>query len=114
MHEISIVRTIVSTLKEKYEGDFEKITKVEIEAGLLSNIQPVLIQNAFEALRLELPELMELELEVKVLSIIARCSKCNENFEVKYHRFICPCGEPSKEIIQGDELQISKVELINI
>jgi hydrogenase nickel incorporation protein HypA/HybF len=49
MHELSIVRDIFSTLEEAYPGRMQDIIKVEIQAGLLCNIQPILIQNAFEA-----------------------------------------------------------------
>ena len=110
MHEISIVRQIFSTLEETYSESHEKIVKVEIEAGLLSNIQPILIQNAFEAICVEEPHLRQVELEVRVLPIVAFCSQCNQDFEVKFHRFVCPCGTPSKKITQGEELQIAKVD----
>lgn len=110
MHEISIVRQIFSTLEETYPENHEKIVKVEIEAGLLSNIQPILIQNAFEAICVEVPRLRQVELEVRVLPIIAFCNQCNQDFEVKFHRFVCSCGTPSKKIIQGEELQITKVD----
>lgn len=109
MHEISIVRNVFALLKEKHPDKFERIAKVRIQAGLLSNVQPILIQNAFEALIVEEPALSEIELEVQVTPIIARCKPCDKNFEVIRHKFVCSCGTPSKEIIQGDELQISEV-----
>lgn len=112
MHEVSVVRNIFSTLQEAYPDRYEHISKVEVEAGLLSNIQPILIQNAFEALRIEEKKLADVELEVRLLPIIAHCSSCQRDFEVIHHRFICSCGTPSKAIIQGNELQISKVEFI--
>lgn len=113
MHEVSVVRNIFKTLEEAYPKRYERIVKVEIEAGLLSNIQPILIQNAFEALCAEEPELKKLELEVKILPIIAFCQSCQKTFEVKFHRFVCSCGLPSKDIRQGDELQISKIDFEN-
>lgn len=112
MHEVSVVRNIFSIIQEAYPDRYKDISKVLVEAGLLSNIQPILIQNAFEALRLEEPELADVELEVQLLPIIAHCVRCEKDFEVIQHRFICSCGTPSKEIVQGEELQISKVEFI--
>lgn len=113
MHEVSVVRNIFKTLEEAYPDRFENIVKVEIEAGLLSNIQPILIQNAFEALCAESPELKKVEVEIKLLPIIAYCQSCNTEFEVKFHRFVCSCGTPSNEIRQGQELQISKIDFQN-
>lgn len=112
MHEVSVVRNIFSTLQEAYPDRYQDISKVLIEAGLLSNIQPILIQNAFEALMHDEPSLADVELEVRLLPIIAHCDKCQKDFEVLQHRFICSCGMPSKKIVQGEELQISKVEFI--
>jgi hydrogenase nickel incorporation protein HypA/HybF len=113
MHEISIVRNVIELLKEKHTDKFDRITKVQIQAGLLSNVQPILIQNAFEALILDEPALSVIELEVVLTPIIVRCEPCNKNFEVIRHKFVCPCGTPSKQIIQGDELQISEVHFLD-
>lgn len=110
MHEVSVVRNIFQTLEEAYPDRYEQIVKVEIEAGLLSNIQPILIQNAFEALKTEETHLSDVEVEVKLLPILAYCTDCQKNFEVKYHRFVCTCGKPSSKIVQGEELQISKID----
>lgn len=110
MHEISIVRDIISNLEEHYQDRFQEISKVKIEAGLLCNVQPILIQNAFEALILEDKRLENIDLEVVLLPIIAHCEKCDEDFEVKYHKFVCSCGEPSRNIVQGEELRISQVD----
>lgn len=110
MHEVAIIKNIVQTLEENYGGRLDSIVCVEIEAGLLSNVQPVLIQNAYEALILDEPKLAEIELRVKQLPIIAHCDDCDKDFEVIRHRFVCDCGKPSREIMQGDELRISKVD----
>lgn len=109
MHEVAIIRNIVRTLEENYKDRMDSVVSVEIEAGLLSNVQPILIQNAYEALLLDEPKLADVELEIKLLPIVAHCGKCKKDFEVLRHRFVCDCGEPSSEIVQGEELRISKV-----
>lgn len=111
MHEVSIVRDIIHNLEEHYGNRFSEISSVKIEAGLLCNVQPILIQNAFEALVLEDPRLENIDLQVILLPIIAHCKSCEEDFEVKRHRFVCPnCETPSRNIVQGEELRISQVE----
>lgn len=109
MHELSIVKDVFDTLEEHYPSNLENIEKIQITAGLLSNVQPVLIQNAFDAFIAENKTYGHMELEVLVKAIIAHCKVCNSDFPVHYHRFICPCGEPSADIVQGNELYISKV-----
>lgn len=113
MHELSIVKDIFDTLKEAYPDRYEQISKINIEAGLLSNVQPILIQNAFEAYILDDERFKNTELEVVQLPIIAHCQKCKKDFEVHFHRFVCECGEPSTTIVQGEELRINKVTFKN-
>ncbi|MDO5614977.1 MAG: hydrogenase maturation nickel metallochaperone HypA [Cruoricaptor ignavus] len=110
MHEVSIVRDIIQNLEDHYPNRLSEISKVKIEAGLLCNVQPILIQNAFEALVLEDKRLENIDLQVVLLPIIAHCEKCNKDFEVKLHRFVCECETPSRNIVQGEELRISQVE----
>ncbi len=109
MHETGIVEEIFDTLQQEYPDRYKLIVKIQLEAGLLSNIQPILIQNAFEAYVIDHPQFADVELEVKVLSIHAFCTNCKEAFEVLFHRFVCHCGTPSSQIIQGEELRISQV-----
>lgn len=110
MHEVSIVRDIIQNLEAHYKDRFSEISTVKIEAGLLCNVQPILIQNAFEALRIEDPKLDNIDLQVVLLPIIAHCKNCDEDFEVKLHKFVCPkCDTPSRDIVQGEELRISSV-----
>ena len=110
MHELSIVKDIFDTLNEHYDSKIEDIEKVQITAGLLSNVQPVLIQNAFDAFIADNQNYNEIELEVLVNEIVAYCEHCHKNFEVKYHKFVCEdCSTSSSTIVKGNELFISQV-----
>ncbi len=113
MHEIAIVKDIFQTLEQAYPERHQDIIRIDVQAGLLSNIQPILIQNAFEAYIEEYPIHRDLELDVTILPILAYCNPCDKNFEVKFHRFVCDCGTPSDKIVQGEELKISKVTFKN-
>ncbi|WP_293942585.1 MULTISPECIES: hydrogenase maturation nickel metallochaperone HypA [unclassified Sphingobacterium] len=109
MHELSIVKDIFDTLNSHYENRVDDIQKIQVTAGLLSNVQPVLIQNAFDAFITENTHYRDMEMEVVVNDIIAYCEHCQKNFPVHFHRFVCDCGLPSSTIVQGNELYISKV-----
>lgn len=110
MHELSIVKDIFDTIIENYDAKINDLSKIEITAGLLSNVQPVLIKNAFAAFIKEHPNYKDIELEVKVNEIEAFCEKCSKSFVVKYHKFVCDtCLQPSSTIVKGMELYISQV-----
>jgi hydrogenase nickel incorporation protein HypA/HybF len=49
-------------------------------------------------------------LHVEVLPVLIHCDECNKDAEVHNYKFVCTCGKPSRNIIQGEELLISKVE----
>src|SRR5690606_23185947 len=94
---------------EVYPDKYETTININLEAGLLSSSQPILIQNAFEAYVLDDTRFKNTESEVYILRIIACGKSCNRQFEVQYHRFVCDCGQTSDSIIQGEELRISQV-----
>jgi hydrogenase nickel incorporation protein HypA/HybF len=110
MHEISLVRNILRTLQDEFPGRLPEMTRVQVKAGLLSNVQPVLMQNAFEAVAEDDPSCAHIRLEVVVLPILIRCDACGRTCEVEQYRFVCACGKPSRDVVQGEELYISEVE----
>ena len=110
MHEISLVKNIFSTIEEAFPGRVEQITRIQLKVGLLSNVQPILMQNAFNAVVEEEARYAGIQLGVEVLPILIYCDECDKTTEVHNYRFVCDCGEPSKKIVQGEELMISQVE----
>jgi hydrogenase nickel incorporation protein HypA/HybF len=110
MHEISLVRNIFNTLEDEFPGETGRIRGIHLKAGLLSNVQPILMQNAFEAVLLDEPHYNKATLHVEVLPVLVYCDECDKTTEVMNYKFACSCGKPSKNIVQGEELLISKVE----
>lgn len=114
MHEISLVRNIFNTLRSEFtEAEVNRIRRINLTAGVLSNVEPRLMQNAFEAvIASELPHLAAATLHITTLPVVIHCPDCNLRSEVQQYRFICgQCGRPSNAVVQGDELLISGVEL---
>lgn len=110
MHEISLVRNIFKTLEDEFPGEMDSVRGIYLKVGLLSNVQPILMENAFQAVLEDHPKYNKATLHVEVLSIRIRCDSCGKITEVKNYTFICSCGLPSKNVIQGEELLISKVD----
>lgn len=114
MHEISLVRNIFQTLEEEFPGKMSELRGIYLTVGLLSNVQPLLMQSAFEAVKEDEPRYARTSLHVQVLPILIRCSQCGAESEVEQYRFICKsCNAPSSNVIQGEEMLISKVEFEN-
>jgi hydrogenase nickel incorporation protein HypA/HybF len=110
MHEISLVRSIFKTLEDEFPGEMERVRLIHLSVGLLSNVQPLLMQSAFQAVLEDEPVYNKTSLEIEVLPVLINCSKCGKITEVKNYKFVCSCGEPGRNIIQGEELLIKMVE----
>lgn len=110
MHEIALVKDIFSTLEDEFPGEMDRIRGIYLTAGLLSNVQPILLQNAFEAVLKTQPRYKNTSLHVEVLPILIYCDACNSTIKVKNYKFVCSCGKTGNKIVQGEELLISKVE----
>jgi len=110
MHEISLVRNIFRTLEEEFPEKIEKLRGIYLKVGILSSIQPILMQNAFEAVLLDEPRYSNASLHVEVLPILIHCEACDKDTEVLNYTFVCTCGKPGNNIVQGLEMMINKVE----
>ncbi len=112
MHETSIVNSIMRTLELEFEAEkLAKLSGIYLKVGILSNIEPRLLHNAYSAFHLTNPGYPDAELHIESTELKIQCNACNHITQVKNYRFICEnCGLPSKNVIQGEEMLIHKVE----
>ena len=110
MHEISLVRSIFTTLESEFNQEqLGQLTGIDLKVGLLSNVEPILMQNAFKAVTEDQGRFEEVELKINLVPIMVKCNLCGEVSEVKNYTFKCSNGHPTKQIIQGEELLIERV-----
>lgn len=113
MHEISLVRNIFRTLESNFsQGELEKISAIDLKVGLLSNVEPMLMQSAFEAVVSTEGKFQTAKLNIKVVPILVHCQECDKTSEIKDYKFVCACGKPNNHIIQGTELLIERVHFL--
>lgn len=112
MHEISLVRTISGTLEAEFSAEeLNRLTKINLRVGLLSNVQPILMQNAFSAVQEGEQKFKGVALNIEVLPVIVRCEMCTHESQIDNYKFACAnCGRPTSNVVQGNELLIHKVE----
>jgi hydrogenase nickel incorporation protein HypA/HybF len=112
MHEISLVRNIFRTVEDEFPGEMARVRGIYLTVGLLTNVQPILMQSAFEAVLEDEPLYKNTSLFVEVLPVLVHCDQCNKDSEVHNYKFVCSCGKPSRNVVQGEELLISRVEFV--
>ena len=112
MHETSIVNSIIKTLEMEFEAEkLKKLRAIHVKVGILSNIEPRLLHNAYGAYNYGGSDYEKVQLHVESTPIIIHCDDCNEDTFVEQYKFFCKnCKKPSKNVIQGEELLIHKVE----
>jgi len=111
MHEVSLVRSIIGTLEAEYgPAGLAQVRDIYLRVGQLSNVEPLLMQSAFGAVRETDPRYERLRLHVEVLPILVRCEHCDHVSTISNYRFRCArCDVPTRNIIQGTELLIHRV-----
>lgn len=111
MHEISLVRSIFQTLEAEFSSEeLELITAIDLKVGLLSNIQPTLMQNAFEAVTSVENRFETAKLNVEVVPIEVYCKSCKIASSIENYKFVCQqCGQPNNNVTKGTELLIHRV-----
>jgi hydrogenase nickel incorporation protein HypA/HybF len=111
MHEISLVRNIFATIEAQHP-DIPPggIQCIYLQVGELSNVEPIALQNAFDAVIDNDSPYQNAQLEITVTPVLIYCDDCDKASGIKNYHFVCRCGKPSKKIVQGDELLITRIE----
>ena len=111
MHELSLVQSIFSTLEaELMLEELAKVTAVELKIGKLANVEPILLQNAFQAYQETNPQYAQVELKTEMVEIKVFCDVCQLEREVENYVFICSkCGKPTNKVVAGEELLIQRI-----
>ncbi len=111
MHEVSIVQSIMRTLEREFgDEDIERIVQIDLEVGVFSNVEPILLQNAFEAVKTTTGKMQHVRLHIDVKPIKVYCPDCQRESLIEDYKFVChSCQKPCTNIVQGTELLIKRV-----
>tara|TARA_Y100001949_G_C15716781_1_gene213378 strand:+ start:77 stop:421 length:345 start_codon:yes stop_codon:yes gene_type:complete len=110
MHEVSLVQSIFRTLESEFEEEeLDRLSQIDLKVGVLSNVEPILMQNAFSAVTETNNRFKSVKLHIDKVPILIQCDLCGEISQVENYVFKCSNGHPSKNVIQGEELLIERV-----
>lgn len=113
MHEISLCENIRDLLEDQAVAQgYTKVSKVWLDVGPLSCVEPDALRFGFDVvMRGSIAE--GAELAIATTAARARCPGCGEVTAVTQRHEICPtCGMPGLHVVSGDELRISKLEVV--
>ena len=111
MHEVSLVRTMFNTLDDSFsQEELSRLTGIDLKVGLLSNVEPILLQNAFSAVTEAEEKYQSVQLNIELVPIEIHCTTCDSHTTIENYKFACSsCGQPNNNVVKGTELLIHKV-----
>jgi hydrogenase nickel incorporation protein HypA/HybF len=93
------------------QQQLDQMKAIHLKVGILSNIEPRLLYNAYLAYNQANPGYEKVSLHIESVDIRVECEICTHITQIKNYRFVCEnCGRPTKNLIQGEEMLIHKVE----
>ena len=114
MHELSLCQNLIDQLTAlaRQHGAIA-ISRVEVQAGPLSGVEPQLLETAFLMAR-EGTVADTAELVIDSPSARVACSACEAESVVPPNDLRCPCcGSTDTTLVAGHELILARVELIS-
>lgn len=114
MHEVSLMGHIISTvLDNAADNNIQRVTKVKLVAGKLTNAGPDILQFAFQAVRGNEPLISpDAVLEIDEILTKAVCQGCRHEFAMENtFPFFCPqCCSTHVDIVAGREFYVDYFE----
>jgi hydrogenase nickel incorporation protein HypA/HybF len=112
MHEMSIAQNIVEIVTEILSKETAlQLKEVVVEVGELVAVVPDSLQFCYTVMT-EQTQFQGSRLTINVIPLKGKCKICKNTFIIKNVNFLCPtCQSDQLEIIQGQELKISHLEV---
>lgn len=113
MHELSIAMSIVEMAEEESAKLGAKIAAVHLKLGALAGVVKESLLFNFE-IACQGTALEGARLEIEDIPVTAYCPRCRAPRRVESIQWlVCPeCKTPVSEVIEGRELQVAALELV--
>ncbi|MCK5110564.1 MAG: hydrogenase/urease nickel incorporation protein HypA [Arcobacteraceae bacterium] len=112
MHEYSIVQSLIDSCEEHVESNnAKKVTKIIVKIGVLSGVEPHLLESAFEMFKIN-TVCHEAQLILNLQKIKIHCNNCNNEQELNKNEFICPkCDSYDIKVLDGEEMYLMSLDM---
>ncbi|BDM64079.1 putative hydrogenase nickel incorporation protein HypA [Shewanella sp. NFH-SH190041] len=112
MHEYSIVNALLEQCDNiARENQANKVTRVAIKVGVLSGIEPGLLQTAYDTFKLD-SLCSEAPLEMQIQPLVLHCHDCGKDSTPEERTVVCPqCGSFNTKVTDGEDMYLMQLEL---
>ncbi|KJF84679.1 hydrogenase maturation nickel metallochaperone HypA [Photobacterium phosphoreum] len=112
MHEYSIVGALIEQCEQHArDNNADKVTRVAIKVGILSGVEPALLETAFQTFKLE-SICHEAEFEMNIQPLVLSCLECGQETTHTERSIICQhCGSNRTHVLDGEDLMLMQLEV---
>ncbi len=112
MHEYSIVQSLLESCEEHAkQNEADEVTKVIIKVGVLSGVEPDLLQTAFDTFK-EKTICDKAEFIINIQKVLIKCNDCKTQSTLEKHEFDCPsCKSVNIEVLDGEDMYLMSLEM---
>jgi hydrogenase nickel incorporation protein HypA/HybF len=112
LHEYSIVQSLLDSCEEHAkQNDSTNVTKVVVKIGVLSGVEPDLLQTAFDTFK-EKTVCENAEFIINHQKVVIECMDCNTTSTLEKNEFFCPkCQSNMVKVIDGEDMYLMSLEL---
>jgi len=113
MHELSIAMSIVELAQEEIEQRGGRISAVHLKLGALSGVVKEALLSSYE-MACEDTCLAGSRLIFEDVPVIVFCPHCQAQRSLSSVQWFCcsECGTPTPEVVQGKELEVVALEMV--
>jgi len=112
MHEYSIVQSLLDSCEDNArENNSTKVLKVVVKIGVMSGVEPSLLQTAFDTFK-EKTICEEAEFVINMQDVVIKCNNCQKESTISKLDYCCPsCESVDIKIIDGEDMYLMQLEL---
>ena len=113
MHEYSVVQALLEQIERvAEENDADKVTKVVVKIGVMSGVEPHLLEIAFETFK-EKTVCDGAEFVMNVQPLTIACRNCGTRSELDAIHYCCPeCESIEVDVVDGEEMFLMSLEMV--
>ncbi len=112
MHEYGIVQSLIESCEEHaQQNDSNSVTKVVVKIGVLSGVEPDLLQTAFDTFK-EGTICNNAQFIINHQKVVISCLDCDTQSTLEKHEFLCPnCQSNHIKVIDGEDMFLMSLEM---
>ncbi len=112
MHEYSIVQSLLESCEEyARQNSSTKVIKVVVKIGVLSGVEPDLLQSAFDTFKQE-TICHNAEFVINHQKVVIACLLCGEESILEKNEFSCPkCQSNQIKVVDGEDMFLMSLEM---